>query len=137
MRIRLVTALGAAVLSAGTLLSAPAAQAATKTRFDVEVGNTRTEGIITWYGRSVRLSGAQTSVADRTVGQFRNTGGYTLNSRGRTLSHAVSRAEDEAHADTRLFHFVVPANVKGGAAFVRICLLDGSLNPLKCKRYSR
>ncbi|MET9735435.1 hypothetical protein ABZZ79_33825 [Streptomyces sp. NPDC006458] len=63
MRTRLAAALCGVVLTAGTLLSAPAASAQATayptSPFDVTVGNTYTRGTITWYNRSVTVTGEQ------------------------------------------------------------------------------
>jgi hypothetical protein len=61
MRKPLATALGTVVLLAGTLLGAPAADAQTAayptSHFDVTYGNTHTRSTLTWYNRSIGVSG--------------------------------------------------------------------------------
>ncbi len=140
MRTRLATALCGVALTAGTVLSAPAATAQasaypTKT-FDVTVGNTFTRGTITWYARSVTVTGVHKSVD---AGNCRGTSVFTLNSDNAELGRGFS--DDIACGTSRDFSLSVEADVPGGAAVVRICLDDGgaadNVTYYLCKRYGR
>ncbi|MGC0334852.1 hypothetical protein RKD23_007842 [Streptomyces sp. SAI-170] len=138
MRIRSATALTAATLAIGVLGAAPAADAATTayptSTFDVTYGQTYTRGTITWYNRSVTISGEHKSVSTENC---RGTTGFTLNSADHEISHVSS--DDVACGESKTFSFNVPADVEGGAAVVRVCLDDGNIEPyttyLACKRY--
>lgn len=127
MRTRLAAALCGAALTAGTLLSAPAASAQASayptTAFDVTVGNTYTRGVITWYDRSVSVTGTEKSVD---VANCRGTTAFTLNSARHQLDFSYSGGVCGTSA---AFAFPVSADVPGGASFVRICLDDGGVYP--------
>ncbi|MEU4078022.1 hypothetical protein DEJ45_04955 [Streptomyces venezuelae] len=137
MRTRLAAALSGVLLAAGTLLNAPAATAQASayptSSFDVTVGNTYTRGTITWYNRSVTVTGEHKSVDGFSC---RGTSVFTLNSAGVELSRGYS-----ANVCGMSANFTVPveADVAGGAAVVRICLDDGGMEPdityYLCKRY--
>jgi hypothetical protein len=140
MRTRLAAALCGVALTAGTMLSAPTATAqasAYPTKpFDVTVGNTFTRGTITWYARSVSVTGVQKSVdADN----CRGTSAFTLNSADSELGRGFSN--ERACGESRDFSLHVEADVAGGAAVVRICLDDGgapdNVTYYLCKRYGR
>ncbi|MET9147260.1 MULTISPECIES: hypothetical protein [unclassified Streptomyces] len=136
MRTHLAAGFGAAVLVTGTLAGAPAAQArpAVAYHFHVPNGNTWTDGTVTFSNRSVLVEGVQKSVAS-TVEGCRNTLGYTLDSHGDLLTMNASHPMDEACSTSKSFDFVVPADVVGGAAFVRVCLADGYYTAISCNRY--
>lgn len=131
-----------AVVAAGAMLTGAAAayaHAAARpvSKFTVAVGNTYTTGTITWYGRSVTVKGTEKSVDDFSC---RGTRAYTLNSRKHLL--ATRKAKYNACGGTQTFNFTVPANVRGGAAVVRVCLhgedpFGGWSKTLKCKLYGR
>lgn len=131
-----------AVVAAGAMLTgAPAvgAHAASYpvSKFDVTVGNTYTRGTITWYSRSVTLSGVEKSVD---VNACRGTTAYTLNSKNQQL--VKRRANIIPCGTSSKFSMNVPANVPGGAAVVRVCLDtdvpgEDPVTLLKCKRYGR
>jgi polyisoprenoid-binding protein YceI len=134
MRTRLAAALCGVALTAGTLLSAPAASAQASayptTPFDVTVGNTYTRGTITWYGRSVNVSG-EIKAAD--AANCRGTAVFTL-----TSAKVQLGSGDSATVCTSApFSVNVEANVPGGAAIVRVCLDDGEYPPTYylCKLY--
>ncbi|MFE6662953.1 hypothetical protein ACFVFH_05225 [Streptomyces sp. NPDC057697] len=135
MRARLAAVAATAVLGSGMLVSAPAAHAADPvSTFDVTVGNTYTRGTITWHNRSVTVAGEQKSVSDTSC---RGTTAFTLDSANKQLgSHYSSQT---CGASEKFYPFVVPADVAGGAAVVRICLDDGGspATYLSCKRYGR
>ncbi|MFE4537608.1 hypothetical protein ACFRKB_21375 [Streptomyces scopuliridis] len=141
MRIRLAAALSAVTLTTGTLLGAPPATAQTSayptSAFDVTLGNTYTRGTITWYNRSVTVTGEHKSVDPASC---RGTTAFTLDSAGNELDKQYSLYNVCGKSDT-ISMPVVNANVPGGAAFVRICLDDGATSApvtyLLCKRYGR
>ncbi|MFE4491889.1 hypothetical protein [Streptomyces niveus] len=140
MRTRLFTALGATVITTSTLLIAPAAGAqaqAASVSFHVANGNTWTDGTITFYNRSVTITGTHKSVSNASLATYRNTGAYTLNSERHQISSGVSSLNDEARGSTEAFTFSVGADVPGGAAVVRICLDDGYYEDLTCDLYGR
>ncbi|MET9147261.1 MULTISPECIES: hypothetical protein [unclassified Streptomyces] len=131
------TWLGLAALTAAALLTAPGAEARAATTLDFHVanGNTWTDGTLTWYARSVLVKGVHKSVSDATYETCRSTIGYTLDSAGHELSHNESLTQDTACGNTHTFQIQVDADVPGGAAFVRVCLTDGTLKVLTCNRY--
>ncbi|MFC8342677.1 hypothetical protein [Streptomyces sp. NPDC057280] len=144
MRTHLAAALGTVVLTAGTLLGAPAAGAQTSdyptTAYGpVTVGNTWTQGTITWYNRSVAVVGTHKSVSAAGPAYCRRTWAYTYDAHDTKLGSAGSVSSDTACGTTVNFSsFDVPADVPGGAAFVRVCLDDGNLKDLLCSpRYRR
>ncbi|MFJ8085441.1 hypothetical protein ACIQ6Y_33295 [Streptomyces sp. NPDC096205] len=136
MKAHLAAALGSAVLTAGTLLGAPAAGAQTVaypiTTFDIPVGNTWTKGTVTWYNRSIEVVGTHKSVSAAGSAYCRRTWAYTYDAAGRMLGSAGSAPSDTACGNTKDYRFVVPADVVGGAALVRVCLDDGNLKDLLC-----
>ncbi|MFI8529511.1 hypothetical protein ACIGMX_04500 [Streptomyces aquilus] len=138
MQTRLAAALGTVVLTAGTLLGVPAAGAQTSayptTAYArVPVGNTWTQGTITWYNRSVAVVGTHKSVSAAGPAYCRRTWAYTYDSAGAKLGSAGSYASDTACGTTKDFSsFDVLADVPGGAASVRVCLDDGNLQDLLC-----
>ncbi|MFD7532680.1 MULTISPECIES: hypothetical protein [unclassified Streptomyces] len=135
MRTRLAASLCGIALTAGTLLSAPAATAQASayptSTFDVTVGNTYTRGTITWYNRSVTVTGEQKSVDGFSC---RGTSVFTLDSADVELSRDFSAS---VCGMSSKFTVPVDANVPGGAAVVRICLDDGGspATYFLCKRY--
>ncbi|MFE5666287.1 hypothetical protein ACFQ7W_20445 [Streptomyces niveus] len=140
MQTRLITALGATVITASALLTSPAAAAeaqAVSVSFRVANGNTWTDGTITFYNRSVTVTGTHKSVSNASLATYRNTGAYTLNSERHQISSGVSSLNDEARGSTEAFTFSVGADVPGGAAVVRICLDDGYYEDLTCDLYGR
>ena len=143
MQTHLAAALGSVVLTAGTLLGAPAASAQTAaypvTPYGpVTVGNTWTTGTITWYGRSVVVTGTHKSVSAAGPEYCRRTWAYTYDAAGAKLGSAGSASSDTACGTTKTYSgFQVPADVPGGAALVRVCLADGNLKDLLCMPYRR
>src|SRR4051812_35420286 len=69
MKTHLAAAVGSVVLTAGTLLGAPAAGAQTAayptTTFDVSYGASYARGTLTWYNRSVGAEGTLRAVGCR------------------------------------------------------------------------
>ncbi|GFM95869.1 hypothetical protein [Streptomyces fulvorobeus] len=138
MRTRLAAALCGTVLTAGTLLSAPTASAQATayptTPFDVTVGNTYTRGTITWYDRSVGVTGTEKSVD---VSNCRGTTVFTLDSARHQLDFNYSGGVCGTSA---AFTAPATADVPGGASFVRVCLDDAGVYPptyYLCKVYGR
>ncbi|MFE6808604.1 hypothetical protein ACFVEN_44175 [Streptomyces sp. NPDC057681] len=135
MRTRLTVALSACLLTGATLLATPPASATDYpvSAFDVTYGQTYTRGTITWYGRSVVVSGEDKSVD---VNSCRGTTAFTLDAGNAQMgvgeSDAVCGASD-------FIYFSVPADAPGGAAVVRVCLdnggTEGNVVYLKCVRY--
>ncbi|MGQ4382548.1 hypothetical protein [Streptomyces sp. SAS_270] len=142
MQTHLAAALGSVVLTAGTLLGAPAASAQVAdypvTPYaPILVGNTWTTGTITWYNRSVVVTGTHKSVSAAGPEYCRRTWAYTYNAAGEKLGSAGSASSDTACGTSKNFSFQVPADVPGGAALVRVCLDDGNLKDLLCRPYRR
>ncbi|MGX1885797.1 hypothetical protein [Streptomyces sp. NPDC055287] len=140
MKTRLATALCGVALTTGTLLNAPAATAQASayptSTFDVTLGNTYTRGTITWYARSVTVTGEHKSVDGFSC---RGTSVFTLNNANVELDRNYSA---NVCGTSAKFTVPVEADVPGGAAVVRICLDDGSFDAgnityLLCKRYGR
>jgi hypothetical protein len=135
MRKKIAAGLGTVALTAGVFLASPvtAAHATTypKTSFNVTWGNTYTKGTLTWYNRSVGLTGWDRSVSTT---DCRVTRAYTYDSNWKLLGSAHSSVVCNASA---LFSFTVPANVVGGARHVKICLAKGSYVNVKCTSYAR
>ncbi|NEA54773.1 hypothetical protein G3I60_11610 [Streptomyces sp. SID13666] len=142
MRTHLAAALGTVVLTAGTLLGAPAAGAHTaaypSTDFEVTVGNTWTKGTVTWLNRSVVVTGTHKSVSSAGLAYCRLTWAYTYNAADTVqLGSNDSKPVDTACGTSKNFTFTVPANVVGGAGLVRVCLDDGNYKDLLCHPYRR
>jgi hypothetical protein len=89
------------------------------TAFDLTVGNTYTRGTITWYNRSVNVSGEDKSVDGSNC---RGTSVFTLTNAKSQLGYGQSTGVCGASA---AFSVTVKADVPGGAATVRICLDNG------------
>ncbi|MGW7363118.1 hypothetical protein ACWGI8_06745 [Streptomyces sp. NPDC054841] len=126
-------ALATAVLS---LLPVGHANAATypTSQYAVPYGQTYTKGTLTWYNRSVQLTGEQKSVSTSScrltyVAAYRSDGGpnYTRLSE-RTTKPVCGKSID--------ISVTVPADVVGGADFLYICL-DDTLNHLNCLTFNR
>lgn len=103
------------------------------TAFDLTVGNTYTRGTITWYNRSVNVSGEDKSVDGVNC---RGTSVFTLTNAKAQLGYGSSASVCGRSAS---FSVSVKADVPGGAAVVRICLDDGE-HPATyylCKLYGR
>jgi hypothetical protein len=136
MKTHFAAALGSVVLTAGTLLGAPAAGAQTDasvpTPFNVSVGNTWTKGAVTWFNRSVEVVGTHKSVSAAGAAYCRSTWAYTYDSHDNLLGSAGSAPADTACGNTKSYRFTVPADVYGGATFVRVCLDDGYGKDLEC-----
>ncbi|MET8542800.1 hypothetical protein ABZW03_19410 [Kitasatospora sp. NPDC004799] len=99
------------------------------TDFDIVYGNTSTKGTLTWYKRSVALSGQGRS--EDSAG-CRDTTATSYSAAGTELGSVHTGAVCGA---SKNYNVVIPANVVGGAFTVRICLDDGATPPatLKCQ----
>ncbi|MFI6334672.1 hypothetical protein [Streptomyces sp. NPDC050535] len=132
MKTHLAAALGSVVLTAGTLLGAPAAGAQTAayptTAFDVTYGASYARGTLTWFNRSVGADGTL-----RAVGCRRAWFG-TYDASGNQLD---ARSTSTQCDTTYPIVTTIPANVPGGAAYVIVCVDDATASPLKCERYNR
>ncbi|MEU4998479.1 hypothetical protein [Streptomyces sp. NPDC021622] len=130
MKTHLAAALGSIVLTAGTLLGAPAAGAQSapypSTPFDVTIGASSVRGTLTWRDRSVEAAGTHRAVGCNRV--WFSTYGASGNELGTWSSGTRCNV-------TYQFNAVAPADVPGGAASVRICL-DAN-TALKCEWYNR
>lgn len=132
MKTHLAAAVGSVVLTAGTLLGAPAAGAQTTayptTAFDVTYGASYARGTLTWANRSVGANGTLRAVGCRRAW----FGTYTASENG--LDARSTSTQCDA---TYTIKTTVPADVPGGAAFVIVCVDDANASPLKCLRYNR
>ncbi|MGW0904713.1 hypothetical protein [Streptomyces sp. NPDC002853] len=130
MKTHLTAALGSVVLTAGTLLGAPAAGAQTApyptTPFDITIGASSVRGTLTWRDRSVGAAGTH-----RTVGCSR-LWFSTYGASGKELDRRTSGTRCNV---TYQFNATLPADVPGGATSVSICL-DAD-TALKCEWYDR
>ncbi|WP_371749858.1 hypothetical protein OG302_41125 [Streptomyces sp. NBC_01283] len=131
MKTHLAAALGSVVLTAGTLLGAPTAVGAQSapypsTPFDVTLGASYVRGTLTWYDRSVGVSGNLRAVGCNRVG---------FSTYGASGNELGSRSSSTQCDVTYQFSTGLPANVTGGAASVKICLSNA--NALKCGWYNR
>lgn len=133
-----VAALSTLFLTAGMLLGAPSAAATSAypvSKFDVTFGNTYTRGTVTWYNRSIGVSGEHKSVSATTC---RGTTVFALDSRNNQVSEYASH--DNVCGASAKFSFTMNVYIPG-VSIVRVCLDDGAKQPpvtyLKCVRYSR
>lgn len=126
-------------VAAGLAPSAATANAAALANptspFRIEYGATWTAGTVTWNNRSVRVVGKNKSVSAASNATCRATYVYTLKGNKDVLTGRVGRPD--ACGNTKSYDFTVPADVRGGAAYVRVCLDDGNLRDLKCKLIAR
>lgn len=109
----------------------PAAAASTSSAFDVTYGATYTRGTLVWKDRAVDVSGTQRAVNSSGC---RRTHVTTYNARGALLG---SKSSSQVCGRSAPFSFRVPANVRGGAAKVKVCLVRGASTNLKCTTYRR
>ncbi len=119
--------------SAGTGNGSGGTGSGVTTAFDLTIANTYTRGTITWYNRSVNVSGEDKSV---NASNCRGTSVFTLTNAKAQLGYGYSPGVCGRSAS---FSVSVAANVSGGAAVVRICLDDGK-HPgtyYLCKLYGR
>ncbi|GHI90446.1 hypothetical protein ACWGF3_17710 [Streptomyces xanthophaeus] len=132
MKTHLAAALGSVVLTAGTLLGAPAASAQTAayptTPFDVTYGASYARGTLTWYNRSVGVDGTLRAVGCRRAW----FGAY-----GASGNELGAKSTSTKCDVTYPLQTVIPADVPGGAVYVIVCIDDANANPLKCVRYNR
>ncbi|MFE7588822.1 helix-turn-helix domain-containing protein [Kitasatospora sp. NPDC057512] len=99
------------------------------TDFDIIYGNTSTKGTLTWYNRSVGLSGQGKS--EDSAG-CRGTTATSYSASGSELGSIHTGIVCGASEN---YNVAIPADVAGGASTVRICLDDGATPPamLKCQ----
>ncbi|MFD3325549.1 hypothetical protein [Streptomyces sp. NPDC058701] len=140
MRTHLAAAVGSVVLTAGTLLGAPAAGAQTSTAyptsdFTINFGATWTRGTVTWYNRSVRVVGQHRSAVGDSPVTCRTTWAYAL--QGNRAVIGMGGGYPIACGTITPYDFAVPADKPGGAAYVRVCLDDGNLKDLACQLIPR
>lgn len=135
-------AVGSLVLTAGTLLGAPAAGAQTATatayptsNFNIDFGATWTRGTVTWYNRSIRVVGQNRSAVATPHEACRSTMAYALRADRSVMN--LNFEISSACGDIKSYDFVVSADEPGGAAYARVCLADWYMTPLECVRIPR
>ncbi|MFF0203216.1 hypothetical protein [Streptomyces sp. NPDC005017] len=135
MKPQLAAAVGSAVLTAATVLGAPAAGAQTAAYpttpiTGVSYGASYISGTLTWYNRSVGVDGALRAVGCRRawVGAY-DASGIRLGAKSTSTKCDVTYSLNEFPA--------VPADVPGGAAYVVVCLDDATASPLDCETFYR
>ncbi|MFJ8593482.1 hypothetical protein [Streptomyces sp. NPDC093598] len=102
--------------------------------YAVPNGQTYTKGKLTWYNRSVQLTGEQKSVSTSScrktyVAAYRSDGGPNYTRLSERTTKPVCGASIGISVN-------VPADVVGGADFVYICL-DDTRNHLNCLTFDR
>jgi hypothetical protein len=131
MKTYLAAALGSVVLTAGTLLGAPAAGAQTApyptTAVDVTSGASYVRGTLTWYNRSVGFNGTLRAVGCHSVW----FGAYGAS--GNELGTGSTGTKCDV---THQFNIGIPADAPGGAAYVRVCNDDVNAHSSKCIKYT-
>ncbi|MFM9610598.1 hypothetical protein DF268_03750 [Streptomyces sp. V2] len=121
--------LALAALGLTAALSSPAAAA--PRHVDVTYGATYVRGDLTFNNRSVSFTGTYRSVS---ATDCRRAWFGTLDSSGRLLD---ARSTGTLCNGIRPINTTVPADVRGGAAAVMVCLDNGNAAPLKCLEYKR
>ncbi|PKW00033.1 hypothetical protein ATK30_0104 [Amycolatopsis echigonensis] len=127
---------------AGLVIAAPQSGAAAypTNNFDVTFGASYTRGTITWYDRSVRLTGTMRSLASSGC---RRTIGFTYNADASKQLGEHGTSSQCGDAIKALPPIDVPADVPGGAGFVTVCLTDGdgvvlgTAQTPACRAYAR
>lgn len=133
-------ALSAAALTTGLFMAAPAADASAAayptSHFDVTLGNTYTRGTITWYNRSVLLTGEHKSVSATSC---RGTTAFGVDAKNHDAG--VNFSDHGVCGGSAAFSFSVNFYGETGVGVVRVCLDNGAEKPpivyLKCVRYGR
>lgn len=118
--------------SAAAAVRAAATAAYPTNHFDVPFGASYTQGTLTWYNRSVGVTGTRkvNSVCQRFFLYTYSSGLQKLDVRSTSLLCPTAQAA--------ITPFSVPANVPGGAAFAAGCLADDHAVPLgDCVVYAR
>ncbi|MGW7032686.1 hypothetical protein ACWGFX_36700 [Streptomyces xanthophaeus] len=132
MKTHFAAALGSVVLTAGTLLGAPAAGAQTAgyptTPFDVSLGASYVRGTLTWYNRAVGADGTFRAVGCASV---------SFSAYGASDQELSTVSTGTRCNVTHLFKITIPAGAPGGAAYVRICIDDANPGAGICERYNR
>lgn len=124
-------ATAAASAAAPHAAAVPAAAASSSGPFDVTYGATYTRGTLTWKDRAIGVSGTHRAVNSSGC---RETHVFTYTAKGALLG---SRTSSRVCGRSASFKFTVPADVRGGAARVKVCLVRGDAPQLKCKTYRR
>ncbi|NGO08745.1 hypothetical protein G5C60_14315 [Streptomyces sp. HC44] len=126
------TALTAPAASAAPAPAAPAASSTSP--FDVTYGATYARGTLTWNNRSVTVNGTLRSVSASDCRRV-YVSTHDASDEGRNLG---LKSSSLACNEVKPISFTVPADVPGGAAYVRVCLADANDTPLgRCKVYAR
>lgn len=140
VRLSVLAVAAAAAVALPSAFLAPPATAAPPTAavpasssspFDVTYGATYTRGTLTWNNRSVGVSGTHRAVNSSGC---RETHVFTYTAKGALLG---SRTSSRVCGRSAPFKFTVPADVRGGAAKVKVCLVRGDAPNLKCTTYRR
>ncbi|MCF3130449.1 hypothetical protein [Streptomyces olivochromogenes] len=102
--------------------------------YAVPFGQTYTKGTLTWYNRSVQLTGEQKSVSTSScrltyVAAYRSDGGPNT-------TRLSERTTKPVCGKSIAISVAVPADVVGGADFLYICL-DDLRNHLNCLTFNR
>ncbi|WP_246561467.1 hypothetical protein [Streptomyces roseirectus] len=121
--------LALATLGLTAALTTPAAAAPVPV--DVTYGATYVRGDLTFTNRSVSFTGTYRSVSPT---DCRRAWFGTLDGDGKLLA---ARSTGTLCNGIRAINTTVPADVRGGAGSVLVCLDNGSAAPLKCVEYKR
>jgi len=125
VRLFLLTLAGLVALTT-LVVAAPAALAASypSKHFRVEYGNTYSDGYVTFYNRSVGVTGEQKSVSDTPSG-CRYTHAEAFNSSGAMIGEGNSQITCGRSEKFTIKPF--RADVPGGAAYVEVTLVSYDL----------
>ncbi|MHC5905316.1 hypothetical protein ACVNF4_15650 [Streptomyces sp. S6] len=118
-----------ATLGLATALTTPAAAA--PVRVDVPYGATYVRGNLTFNNRSVDFKGTYRAVSRTDCRRARFT---TYDGSGHALA---TRTTSTLCNGTKAISLTVPANVRGGAGSIQVCLDNQHASPLKCHTYKR
>ncbi|MDR3081112.1 MAG: hypothetical protein LBV60_09325 [Streptomyces sp.] len=129
----IAVALGASLLAVAPVTAVSAATYPTSS-YAVPYGQTYTKGKLTWYNRSVVLTGEQKSVSSSScrltyIAAYRADGGPNYTRLSERTTKPVCGA-------SRAISVTVPADVVGGADYVYICLDTPSAH-LNCLTFDR
>jgi hypothetical protein len=122
VRLLLLTLAGLVGLATLVVTAPPALAASYPTKhFRVEYGNTYSDGYVTFYNRSVGVTGEQKSVSTTPSG-CRYTHAEAFNSSGGKIGEGDSQVTCGRSEKFTIKPF--PADVAGGAAYVRVWLVS-------------
>ena len=122
MRLLLLTLAGLVGLATLVVTAPPTLAASYPTKqFRVEYGNTYSDGYLTFYNRSVGVTGEQKSVSTTPSG-CRYTHAEAFNSSGGKIGEGDSQVTCGRSEKFTIKPF--PADVAGGAAYVRVWLVS-------------